>query len=178
MICTKGCGNYCTCPEDPNQNRIAIFIASIVVGFIILVSCCNIRVKFSDLQAKVKLNKLDQYRDDALMLLLKHRARHPDCVLNNLYDLTGSVKIEWFEGDRYSSALFYNGIIHINKNYYRSREDASITIIHEVVHAYGICGDDTVKRTIPICTLFGKPVYYSPDITILLKEHLKEELNK
>jgi hypothetical protein len=118
--------------------------------------------------------KLEQYREDTLNKLDNHLVKHKDCELNNLYEIVERIEIVWFKGDNHTSAYFYEGKIYINKNFWRTRKDAVITILHEVIHAYGICGEDVIKSDYPICHLFGKPVYYSTDITKHIEDHLKE----
>ncbi len=124
--------------------------------------------------AKSVNRKLEVYRVNALWMIADHESKHPDCELNNLYQLIATIDIEWFKGDKYTSAYFYNGIIYLNSSYNRSKKDAAYTIVHEAYHAYGICGEDIFKSIFPICRLFGKPVYYSTDITELIKNHIND----
>ena len=129
---------------------------------------------FSITNVEAKTNKLEQYRYDTLEKITKHLTKHPDCLLNNLYSTVETIPIEWFNGDNHTSAYYYGGVIYINKNIWRMRKDAIITILHEVIHANDICGDDNIKTVAPICYVFDKPVYYSTDITKHIEDHLKE----
>lgn len=133
-------------------------------------SGCN----YSNIQSSMSVSKLEQYRYATLKKIVKHNQKHRDCILNKLYTTIETMPIEWFEGDNHTSAYHYNGITYINKNFWRTTDDAIITIIHEAIHELNICGDDTVKQSFAICTLFDKPVYYSTDITRHIEDHLKE----
>lgn len=140
---------------------------------ILLVAClsgCN----YSNIQSKMSVSKLEQYRYDTLKRIRKHTDKHPDCFLNKLYPTIETIPIEWYNGDNHSSAYFHNGIVYINKNFWRMRKDATITLIHEALHKEDICGDDIIKSSSPICFVFDKPVYYSTDITKHIEDHLKE----
>lgn len=141
---------------------------------ILLVAClsgCN----FSNIQTNIaNSSKLEEYRYSTIRRMRKHTDKHPTCFLNKLYGTIETIPIEWFEGDNHSSAYFHNGRIMINKNFYRSNKDATVTIIHELIHAVGICGEDVNKSSIPICYVFDKPVYHSTDITKYIEDHLKE----
>ena len=124
--------------------------------------------------AKNTANKLEVYRVSALWMIADHESKHPDCELIKLYQLISDLELDWFKADRNTSACFANKKIYFNVMFYRSKKDAAYTIIHEAYHASGICGEDIFKSIFPICSLFGKPVYYSTDITEIIKEHIKE----
>jgi hypothetical protein len=139
----------------------------------LLVACLS-GCSFSNIQSKMIPNKLEEYRFNTLDVIKKHNDKHRDCLLNKLYPLIETIPIAWFDGDKYSSAYILNGVVYINKNVWRTSKDITVTIIHEVIHIYGMCLDDTVKQFVPICFVFNKPIYHSTDITKHIEDHLKE----
>lgn len=72
--------------------------------------------------------------------------------------------------------------IFINVNVEWSEYKAVREMIHESLHAADICGPDNysyfIARPFPACSLAGKNLYRSSQITEFLEEHLEKELSK
>lgn len=119
-------------------------------------------------------SKLEEYREYTLNSLTEHNTKHPNCVLNKLYQAVEVMPIYWYDGDKVTIATVDKGAIYINKRIWRNKKEYRITLIHEAIHAKGICGADSIKQKEPICFLFNKPVYFSTDISKYIDEHLKE----
>jgi hypothetical protein len=203
MICTNGCGNYCTCPEDPNQNRIAILIAAIVIVVIYFLAGC-MPIKYTELQANVgsskkdaKINELSikfrDYREETIVLLRQHQFKDRDCILNKIIPTVELMLIFPEDNDKQYNAwcipsqLVYDQhhlpIMMVNINRKWDRRDAIRVIIHEALHLTSedgkfLCGSDLFKSKIGVCTLWRKVAYQSADIDDEIEDHLREELNK
>lgn len=116
--------------------------------------------------------RLERYRQETLETMKVHRLSNPDCELNELYYLVQTIPIEWFNGDSYSSAYYHNGTIYINRNIRRSKKEIVVTILHEAIHAYDKCINDSVRKKQSICKILNTDIYYSTDISNALKKHL------
>ena len=128
--------------------------------------------------ALILLAGLDPCRTAVARLILDHMRAHPDCESAQILTVLPAVEIvESFHVNPDVSGWIHEGRIFINSNKKCKWTDRKIALflIHELVHACGLCLNDSIRSYgRPICTIFGRPVYHSMDLTESIKKHFKE----
>lgn len=119
-------------------------------------------------------SRSQQFREHAIAEINSHLVKHSDCVLGDLIETIEHMSIKSFNGDNHTAAYVWQGTVYLNKNFKWNNKTVMITLIHEAFHINGICGDDNIELKHPICYAFNKPVYYSPQLTSHIENHLKQ----
>jgi hypothetical protein len=125
--------------------------------------------------------EFEEYRGLTIAVLGIHGDADRDCTLGEIS--AEDVKAVTFEFKSLGQHLYGrskpgSSVIEVNVNIRWTAKMAVLFILHELLHAYKICGDDAEYRMnpVPACWIGGKEIMTSYQLNKVLEKHLRREL--
>jgi hypothetical protein len=126
--------------------------------------------------------KYGALRQDAVRIVETHIAKHTDCILSDVLPYLKAFKIVFVISNAQIVAAEVDGAVWVNlkQSEYRTNTFLQIMLVHEALHASGMCGEDASFRPEPrqlACVLWDEPIMWTHELTAAVEKHLKDDLN-